>query len=165
MDAFFPRWGKWRRTSTGDTATRNRNIFLRLSPQLMICWVRSPKSYSLLWVDSWPQKWKKPFFTLRVGLTAGSQSRLQGRTPRWYVELGSQVPYFPGSQTGIRFRDWAWQNKFLAPKYFRAHLRTLNHLNPSLPLFLCNALRAHNIPHNGRTWQSLWVRTQMRTQA
>ena len=51
------------------------------------------------------------------------------------------------------YRDWAWRNKYLVPRSFRAHLRNLTHSNPPLSLDSRNAL------HNGQQKQDhmcLW---------
>ena len=122
---------KWRRISMGVTDTINVNVFISLSSQYMGCWVRTLNSYLLIWVHSWPQKWRNQFFTLRVGLTTILQLRSRGRSPRSSKNLGFQVPYITRSQTGSRVQDWAWHNTFLVPKYFCEHLRNFNHLKPS----------------------------------
>ena len=59
----------------------------------------------------------------------------------------------PRIQTGSRFQYWAWCNKFLAPKYFCAHLRKLTHSNPPPPPppVLCNTLHSRNTPHQTST--------------
>ena len=148
---------KWISTSRGGTATSNGNIFLRSSSQLMGCWVISNKSYLLLWVNSWTRKWKNQFRTLRFWLTSGWQSWLRGWSPGCSAELGFQVPYVPGIQTGSQVSDWAWHNKFPAPNYFCAHLSKLIHLNPPLPIVLINSLCPRNTPHPPQRTDSMEI--------
>ena len=66
----FPRWEKMKKDKHGKHCHKQRKYFLRSSYQLVGWWVRKPKSYSPLWVDSWPQKWTNPFCILNVGLMA-----------------------------------------------------------------------------------------------
>ena len=138
---------KWRRKSTGGTSIINRNIFLHLSPQLLGFWVSRTNSYLLIWVNSWPRKWKNQF-------------------------LMFQVPYGIRIQTGSWVKHWDWHNKFLVPMYFHAQLRNLTHQNPPLLLVFRNTVCVRNIPpppmpygrdgaHGYVPRQVLWHKTRL----
>ena len=99
---------------------------------------------------------------LKVGLITGLQSWLQSCNPRCSADLGSQVPCRPGIRTGSSVWDWYWRNKYLAPRFFCAHLHNLTNSNPPLPLDPCNALRlcnTHTHTHDVRTGWHSRVRT------
>ena len=61
-------------------------------------------------------KKKKQFCTLKVGIKAGLQLWLQGRTPGCAAEIRSQVLCVHWRQTGNQVWYWAWSNKYLAPR-------------------------------------------------
>ena len=84
---------------------KQRKPFIYLYFNLMGLWLIRTKLYLLLLVDSWLPKRKNQFFTLRVRLTAKSQSRLRDHTPGCSAELGFKFPYGPKNQTGNRVWD------------------------------------------------------------
>ena len=67
------------------------------------------------------EKWTEPFCTCKVGLMAGSQSRLQGRTPTWSAEIASPFPCGTGIQNVTQDRASAWHNKSRDRIILRAH--------------------------------------------
>ena len=84
---------------------------------------------------------------LKIGLTAGFQSMSWGCTHGYSTKLKSQVPCWPGIQTGCWFWDWGWRNKFPAPRYVCAHLRNLTYLNLPLLFITQNASHAKHPAH------------------
>ena len=122
MDKIFPRWGKLKKNKHGQHFHNQRWHFLNFSSQLVGWSVKRSKSYSPLWVELWPKKWKNPLCTLKSGLTVVLQSRLRGCNPGFSTDLGSQVPCRTRIQTGGRVHYWSWWNKYLAPRSFCAHV-------------------------------------------
>ena len=156
---FFLGRKKLIRASTGGTAIRNRKIFLHLSSPFVGCLVSNPKSYLLLWVNSWLQKWKNQFWTLGGGLTDGLWSLSHIHIPRCSIEIGLQVPYGPRSQTGNWVKDWVWCKKSSRQNSFvHTSANPPIRIHPS-PWFLTTL----PTPHNGRTGRISWVSTQTST--
>ena len=98
MGTIFLGGNKWWRIIMVGTATSNVNMLLSFYSQIMGLRVSRPKYYLLLWVNSWPKKWKNRFFTLRVTLTDGSQLRSWGFTPN----ATDQYPPVPHYSKEIR---------------------------------------------------------------
>ena len=71
----------------------------------------------------------KPFCALKVGLTAGFQSRSQRSTPRCSAELNYQVYCGRRNRIGSQVWDWDWRNKYIVPRSHRAHLLKITHSN------------------------------------
>ena len=110
----------------------------------MGCWLRITKLYLPLWVDSRPRKGKNPFCTLKVGLTAGLQSRSWGSTIGCSVEIGYHTPCRTRIQTGSRVWDWYWHNEFLAQMFCKPEKPNPFKSTPTTSL----AQRASRVQHS-----------------
>ena len=145
---FFLGGNKWRGTCTVGNDKRNGNVFSHSSSKLMGPWVRRPKAYFLLLVNSWLQKQKNQFHTLRVGLATRLQLRLRFSTPGCSAKLGLQVSYGPGSHNESWVRDWDRRNKL---NFANTCATSPIRIHPShYFLSTCLTRAAYTNPHGGR---------------